>query len=940
MDEYLEEKKELIKESFKIKNQLQVLNSEYENIKRIYNKLLEEHLDLQFTKNFDKVLVIQEELNSLKSINSKLDEELINLKDELNQLKTKEREENSEKIQALTEESKVLNDKLLEKNEEIAKILEQIKSFEESFQNLEKEKLQGEEKFREQSLFLQELQSDLDRVEKEKRTTLEERAELNATLEENEKNLKEEREKYTLLEIDFEETLEALENIQNKEEASKELIEKLEKELEESNSRFEALETENQSKEKLLEEAHIKEEELEKQILEYKQKNEEHLEYIRAMEEELDKNIKLLNLMKKSEEEAEEKILNYEKNQEETNKELLNLRDKMKEAEELLIFNEKSNVIAMNSITEFEEKVANLEKIIQEKAEEILRLSSEKQEDSSKTSELQEELNRRLEEKNEEILRLSAEKQEEISKINDLQAELSRKLEEKDNEVSELSAKIAGEANKNVELQEEINTKNEEIISLNSRIKEFEYGELFSNNDDLEANKEKEEILEKIKFTEEEIKKLEENLRKTEVNYTRSLHKNYDFRLITGRVLGNFLEEQKKSESALRKLENKLEDKIIENTNLEEKNRRLYEEKLLLEKALEKKPVLLKDNRVDIKNVFSERETYEEKGPDILGSIINNLEKRKEFHLYTTGDMEKEENKGEFLQEESFVEEIKISPETTEEVIEENLVENAVKEEFESLFVKETPIQVAEDINKDETVKINSSKKFVDNKEIFPKEKFEEFIDFLRFMLPQAIETEAPLLEKDMMYFMVSFAFYNYKGDNFWEQLLDKLGIVGNERIRYKEYLMKEMQIIIKMHNFYEVPEGIEDRVGATIIMHSLIPVNQMSTYIEGIKNIYDFDLKGELDRYTFQKFLRKRLQEDKSMREMKSVAYLRKSNNIERLIDYSYEMLMLLDAKEHGIEKEVNLGKEVIGKVQELLDKNSLKKSIFNFGSFGIGKK
>ena len=908
VDEYLEEKKELIKENFKIKNQIQVLNSEYENIKRIYDKLLEEHLDLQFSKNFDKILLIQEELNLLKSTNSKLDEELISLKEELNHLKSREIEENLEKIKTLTDESKVLNERLLEKDGEIERLLENMKSFEENIERLEVEQFQEKEKFKEQSLFLEELQSNFEKVEKEKRTFLEEKAELNATLEENEKILQEEKEKYTLLEIDFEETLEALENIKNKEEASKELIEKLEKELQESNSRFEALETEKQSKVKLLEEAHEKEEELEKQILGYKQKNEEHLEYIRAMEEELDKNIKLLNLMKRTEEEAEEKILNYEKNQEETNKELLNLREKMKEAEELLIFNEKSNVIAMNSITEFEEKVVNLEKIIQEK--------------------------------NEEILRLSVEKQEEISKINDLQAELNRKLEEKDNEVSELSVKIAGEANKNVEFQEEINAKNEEIISLNSRIKEFEYGELFVNNDDLEANKEKEEILEKIRFTEEEMKKLEENLRKTEVNYTRSLHKNYDFRLITGKVLGNFLEEQKKSESALRKLENKLEDKIIENSNLEEKNRRLYEEKLLLEKALEKKPVLLKDNRVDIKNVFSERETYDEKGPDILGSIINNLEKRKEFHLYTTGDMEKEENKGEFLQEESFVEEIKISPEKAEENIEENLVENAVKEEFESLFVNETIEKVVEDINKDETVKLNSSKKFVDNKEIFPKEKFEEFIDFLRFMLPQAIETEAPLLEKDMMYFMVSFAFYNYKGDNFWEQLLDKLGVVGNERIRYKEYLMKEMQIIIKMHNFYEVPEEIEDRVGATIIMHSLIPVNQMSTYIEGIKNIYDFDLKGELDRDTFKKFLRKRLQEDKSMREMKSVVYLRKSNNIERLIDYSYEMLMLLDAKEHGIEKEVNLGKEVIGKVQELLDKNSLKKSIFNFGSFGIGKK
>jgi predicted RNase H-like nuclease (RuvC/YqgF family) len=112
----------------------------------------------------------------------------------------------------------------------------------------------------------------------------------------------------------------------------------------------------------------------------------------------------------------------------------------MKEAEEILIFNEKSNVIAMNSITEFEEKVVNLEKIIQEK--------------------------------NEEILRLSVEKQEEISKINDLQAELNRKLEEKDNEVSELSAKIAGEANKNVELQEEINAKIQrlELMPLGNKV--------------------------------------------------------------------------------------------------------------------------------------------------------------------------------------------------------------------------------------------------------------------------------------------------------------------------------------------------------------------------------------------------------------------------------------------------------------------------------------
>lgn len=170
VDEYLEEKKELIKENFKIKNQIQVLNSEYENIKRIYDKLLKEHLDLQFSKNFDKILLIQEELNLLKSTNSKLDEELISLKEELNHLKSREIEENLEKIKTLTDESKVLNERLLEKDGEIERLLENMKSFEENIERLEVEQFQEKEKFKEQSLFLEELQSNFEKVEKEKRT--------------------------------------------------------------------------------------------------------------------------------------------------------------------------------------------------------------------------------------------------------------------------------------------------------------------------------------------------------------------------------------------------------------------------------------------------------------------------------------------------------------------------------------------------------------------------------------------------------------------------------------------------------------------------------------------------------------------------------------------------------------------------------------------------
>lgn len=876
MDEYLEEKKELIKENFKIKNQLQVLNSEYENIKRIYNKLLEEHLDLQFSKNFDKVLIIQDELELLKSTNSKLSDELINLKDEINESKLKEKEENFQKVKSLTEEGKILNEKLLEKDGEIERLLEQLKSYEKNIEELEYLKLQGEEKAKIQEEEFNGLQVKIDKLGEEKRALLEEKEELNASLEENEKNLQGEREKYALLENDFEETLEALESIQSKEENSKEKIEQLEKQLEEINLNFETLKNEKESQEKLLEEANEKEEVLKNQILQNENKNQEQLEYIRAMEEELDKNIKLLNLMKIKEEELEEKILDYEKNKEETRDELLNLKGRMKEAEDLLLFNEKSNVVAMNTITEFEEKVANFEKIIAEKNEEMAKLSSEKQEDNSKS----------------------------------------------------------------IELQQELDKKNEEISKLNARIKEFEYAELFASNDNLELSEEKEEILERIRISEEVVKKLEEKLREKEVAYTRSIHKNYDFRMITGKMLANFLEEQIRFKKDIKNLGKKLEEKISENYSLEERLKNLSEEKLALDKILEKKTLISKDNRVDIKNIFGHKNINEDKGPDILGSIINNLENRKEFHLYTTGDLEKEEGLRGNLIEENSTDEVKLDKELLGSISEENLSENTVKEEFENLFVQESSAEVLEEVNRDETVKFNSSKKFVENKDIFTKDKYEEFLDFLRFMLPQAIEAEAPLLEKDMMYFMVSFAFYNYKGDNFWEQLLDKLGVVGSDRIRYKNYLNKEMQTIIKMHSFYEVPEEIEDRVGATIVMHSLVPLNQISTYVEGIKNIYDFDLKGELDRYTFQRFLRKRLQEDRSIREIKSLSYLRKSNNLDKLIDYSYEILILIDAKEHGMDKKVNLCKELTEKIQELLDKNSLKKSIFNFGTFSLGKK
>ena len=68
----------------------------------------------------------------------------------------------------------------------------------------------------------------------------------------------------------------------------------------------------------------------------------------------------------------------------------------------------------------------------------------------------------------------------------------------------------------------------------------------------------------------------------------------------------------------------------------------------------------------------------------------------------------------------------------------------------------ENEISHTEDLSKnpitkeeDKVGKIGSN--FVDYKEFFSREKVEEYLDFLKFMLPRAIEGNTPLLEKEML---------------------------------------------------------------------------------------------------------------------------------------------------------------------------------------------
>jgi uncharacterized protein (DUF3084 family) len=120
-----DEKKELIKENLKIKNELQISISQYENIKRIHDNLLDEYLDLQVNNNFDKITIFQNEVNQLNTENTKMIDEIIELKDKVSKIEIKEKDE-AEKINELNkqiEELKKQNENWKQKTQKIKNIM-------------------------------------------------------------------------------------------------------------------------------------------------------------------------------------------------------------------------------------------------------------------------------------------------------------------------------------------------------------------------------------------------------------------------------------------------------------------------------------------------------------------------------------------------------------------------------------------------------------------------------------------------------------------------------------------------------------------------------------------------------------------------------------------------------------------------------------------------
>lgn len=885
-----DDKKELIKENLKIKNQLQIVNSEYENIKRIYNNLLEEYLDLQFEENFDKVLIIQDEVSILKANNLKLSEELRLLKEELSSLTLKEKEENYGQAVAINEENEKLKQELNEKELELIKLNLEIENFkeqqisvgklvdemsktkeelmeenielknqlEETKEELVKNKIECEknshlfqenlsknEKISELNKFINELQSEFEKIENEKNESFQEGKKLNCQINEMIENNKKHEEKYIILEEEFEKTLEDIEFAQN------------------------YVST------------------LEKKVKEFEKNKEETDDYVNAMQLELEKALDELRNINDMEKKLNSKIYDFEKSNILKDLEIEKLNNQLKETQNILNLKEENYNLTLNSLDELNKKIIENEN----------------------------------------------KKEEEFSQL-------------KNNMESEIIYK-------NSELEQTMFLYEDSLNKLNDLEKEF-------------LN----------------LKELMENHKKLEQHYTRAVHKNYDFRLMTSKMIGKFIEEQNKLKGKIKKLELKEEIYKNENVLIFKENRRKNE---IIEEQKEKndetakiplknnesehsfKHVLHKEHRVNIRNIFGDTDVAEET-TDVLGSMICSLERRKEFHPYATEDTVKQEKIGEIIlteenilvSEDEHVNFDKVclgkgtdSPEeapadsikeiyafenkSTMKKIEQINLGNRFEELLKEKNLEENNVEAINDSDKTE------KRVFVKNKELFSKEKTEEFADFLKFMLPRTIEDDIPLLEKDMFYFMVSFAFYNYNGEDFWDLLLDKLDISLNERGKYKVYLRKELNTIIKMHNFYQLKDGKGDRVGASIIMHSILPVKQMKEYLNSIKNIYMFDLEGIVDKNVFPELLLNKLQEEKIYGIVKSLNYLKKSDNLEKLLEYSYEILKVLDWKSRGIEnKRITINNAVVEKIVELSEKKSIiKKNRFSFDSFyGFGKK
>lgn len=902
---FKEEKKELIKENLKIKNQLQLVNSEYENIKRIYNSLLEEYLDLQFAENFDKVLVFQDEVSELRNNNFKLTEELRVLKDELGVLKLREKESSYTQINSLNEENERLKEELSEKESGINSLnleIENLKAQQFSIEKLveegnkEKESLieknaellkQIEElradfnenqnnilKIKELNEYVEEFQTELDKVEKDKEESIKREQEIT-------KQLKETQEELNVLGVETKNSIAVLEiQLQEKENSCIELQLKI-NDLIDVNESFSGREFSLNNK-----------------IDELDNRLNEQSDYVKAMELELETYSENLIKSKQEEDVLHTRIFDLEKE--------LENREKQSAFE-----GQREEFVSLN------EKIQSLEEKVQSDKEYIEKILLEK-----------EELQTEITYKNSELEQTRFINEDSLLKIANFETD---------------------------------------FLKLKEMIEQGDSGS-----------------------RDEEIKHLEENLAKV-------MHKNYNFRLMTSRMFAKFIEEKNvferkikflEKELKLAKVEKELKQEIplvVESTkiptaNSDEQSIFNVLDDFLIENEEEftREPFVAtpenKTGRVDIKGVFGQI-SKEDKGHDILGAMISDLEKRKEYHIYQSQDVENQSiEKDEIIEEQEnlledsgiieenidFSKDLKTiySFENKEEIVEEdNINDFILEEENDSLeinevkfdFINEEKNQEINEITKEEVIEeqqaklenVNIATNFVKINDLFEKDKLEEFVDFLKFMLPRTIEADIPLLEKDLLYFMVSFAFYYHNGDDFWQLLLDKLEIADSDRPRYKAYLRKELDTIFKMHNFYQFKDETGERIGTSIIMHSVFPAKQLNEYLSSLKDIYTFDLKGDLDKNIFNKLLLRKMQEESNFKEIKSLKYLEETGNINVFLDYSYDILLAMDSKARGQEVEILTNTLISDKISNLFEKNNAKKSRFGFdGFYGFGKK
>lgn len=865
-----DEKKELIKENLKIKNQLQMVSTQYENMKRIHDSLLDEYLDLQVNNNFDKITIFQNEANQLNAENTRLIDELISLKEELTTIQIKEKEQN-ERVEELQSEKENLELKLQEKDEYNNNLnikFEETQKQRDEFERIVNEISSEKESYLEQNSQMKNKIEELDKII--------DNLKLEQENENRDKNQKIEELNNQLLSIG-----EQRETIERIEAENKEFIELLQTEIDEKNEEKEKLQLKLSSLEEKAEETkhyvEAMQEELAKafdvarintELLEEKENHlldlEEKLKLKKSEYQELKDELEQINKDKKT---NEEKI-------EELNIELSSLKGQLEEKEEKLneIINVKEDIESdRNEKAEYlNELQIELEKVLEE-----LRISKENlvSLESGEINSLKEEnekLKQEIIEKEElvslvsnELENLKTEKNDFEQKIinnNDIKEEIIKENRELKTRVEEIQKELE---EKELNLELILEEKDAKINELNVCIEEL--------NEELEMGKDNDELLilkEQLEETCNQNTELSESYEKLNNDFVRTVHKNYDFKLMTANMLGKVLEENDKLNKELKRI--KVHMPIKETNNMKVND--YYEEP-----------------RVDIKNLFgNDSDDRKDRETCIISSFINGLEDRNEFHP--------EEKIGKVI----WTEGVSGLRDENEMIHSDNSSENpAISEE-----------------DKIEKIGVN----FVNYKEFFSREKVEEYLDFVKFMLPRAIEGNTPLLEKEMLYFSVSFAFYFYNGGDFWELLLNKLEIEEQEKEKYRYYLRKELDIIFKRHQYCQLVDESGERVGASIVMQSILPVRQMNDYLNSIKELYFSSEEDIMDKNTFEKALEIKIRENELSSTLKTLYYLNKSNNIDYLTEYSYEIIKEIDAKNQGIVNEnSNLSEVVIKKIHSM---------------------